>query len=124
MAFWDLLKNLILGHGVSAQISGPVGIATMTGQYARMGIVYLLQFVGLLSLNLAVVNFLPLPALDGGRIIFLLIEKIKGSPVKKEIEAGVHNVGFIALIILILVITVKDVSQYTAPLVNLWKRIF
>lgn len=123
-AFYELIRNLILGHGLSAQISGPVGIANMTGQYARMGFVYLLQFVGLLSLNLAVVNFLPLPALDGGRIIFLLIEKIKGSPVKREVEAAIHNVGFIALIVLILAITVKDVSQYTAPLVNMWKRIF
>jgi RIP metalloprotease RseP len=124
MAFYELLKNLILGHGVSAQISGPVGIATMTGQYARMGFVYLLQFVGILSLNLAVVNFLPLPALDGGRIVFLLIEKFKGSPVKREVEAGIHQVGLLALIVLILLITVKDVSQYTAPLVNLFKRIF
>jgi regulator of sigma E protease len=124
MAFYELLKNLILGHGVSAQISGPVGIATMTGQYARMGFVYLLQFVGILSLNLAVVNFLPLPALDGGRIVFLLIEKFKGSPVKREVEATIHNIGFIALIILILAITVKDVSQYTAPLVALFHKIF
>ncbi len=124
VAFYELIKNLILGHGVSAEISGPVGIATMTGQYARMGFVYLLQFVGLLSLNLAVVNFLPLPALDGGRIIFLLIEKIKGSPVKREVEATVHNVGFIALIILVLAITVKDIAPYTSPLVNLWKKIF
>jgi regulator of sigma E protease len=124
VAFYELIKNLILGHGLTAEISGPVGIANMTGQYARMGLVYLLQFVGLLSLNLAVVNFLPLPALDGGRIIFLLIEKIKGSPVKREVEAGIHNVGFIALILLILVITFKDVSQYASPLVNLWHRIF
>jgi regulator of sigma E protease len=123
-AFYELLKNLIMGHGVAAQVAGPVGIAAMTGQYARMGFVYLLQFVGLLSLNLAVVNFLPFPALDGGRIIFLLIEKIKGSPVKREVEAAIHNVGFLALILLILVITVKDISHYIAPLVNLWQRIF
>jgi regulator of sigma E protease len=123
-AFYELLKNLIMGHGVAAQVAGPVGIAAMTGQYARMGFVYLLQFVGLLSLNLAVVNFLPFPALDGGRIIFLLIEKIKGSPVKREAEAAIHNIGFIALIILILVITVKDISHYTAPLIALWQRIF
>ncbi|HTX87017.1 MAG TPA: RIP metalloprotease RseP [Candidatus Nanoarchaeia archaeon] len=124
VAFYDLIKNLILGHGLSAEISGPVGIATMTGQYARMGFVYLLQFVGLLSLNLAVVNFFPFPALDGGRIVFLLIEKIKGSPVKREVEAAIHNVGFIALILLVLAITVKDISHYTAPLVNLFHKIF
>lgn len=124
VAFYELLKNLILGHGVSADISGPVGIATMTGQYARMGLIYLLQFVALLSLNLAVVNFLPLPALDGGRIIFLLIEKIKGSPVKREVEGTIHNIGFIALIILIIAITFKDVARYAGPLVALWQRIF
>jgi regulator of sigma E protease len=123
-AFYDLLKNLILGHGVSVEVAGPVGIAAMTGQYARMGFVYLLQFVGLLSLNLAVVNFLPLPALDGGRIIFLLIEKIKGSPVKREVEAVIHNVGFMALIVLILAITVKDISRFTGSFVALWQRMF
>lgn len=123
-AFYELIKSLFSGHGVSADVAGPVGIATMTGQYARMGFVYLLQFVGLLSLNLAVINFLPLPALDGGRIIFLLIEKIKGSPVKREVEGAIHNIGFIALILLILVITVKDVSRLTGPLVALWQRIF
>jgi regulator of sigma E protease len=123
-AFYGLLKDLVMGHGVSAEVAGPVGIATMTGQYARMGFVYLLQFVALLSLNLAVVNFLPLPALDGGRIIFLLIEKIKGSPVKREVEATIHSVGFFALIALILLVTVKDISHYASPLVNLWKKIF
>jgi regulator of sigma E protease len=80
-----------------------------------------LQFVALLSLNLAVVNFLPIPALDGGRIIFLLIEKIKGSPVKREVEAAIHNIGFIALILLVLVITVKEVS---GPLAAIWQRFF
>lgn len=124
VAFWGLIKGIFMGHGVSGDVAGPVGIATMTGQYARMGFVYLLQFVGLLSLNLAVINFLPLPALDGGRIIFLLIEKIKGSPVKREVEGAIHNIGFMALILLILVITVKDLSRFTAPFVALWQRIF
>jgi regulator of sigma E protease len=124
VAFYGLIKGIFMGHGVSADVAGPVGIATMTGQYARMGFVYLLQFVGLLSLNLAVINFLPLPALDGGRIIFLLIEKIKGSPVKREVEGAIHNIGFMALILLILVITVKDLSRFTAPLTALWQRIF
>jgi regulator of sigma E protease len=124
VAFYELLKNLIFGHGVSADISGPVGIATMTGQYAHMGMIYLAQFVALLSLNLAVVNFLPLPALDGGRIIFLLIEKFRGSPVKREVEAAVHNLGFIALLLLVLVITVNDVSRFTGPIGSFLLGIF
>lgn len=124
VAFYELIKGIFMGHGVSADVGGPVMIAQMTGQYARLGLPYLLQFVGLLSLNLAVINFLPLPALDGGRIIFLLIEKIKGSPVKREVEAIIHNIGFMALILLILIITVKDLSGFAAPLVALWQRIF
>ncbi|HTW96341.1 MAG TPA: hypothetical protein VMD74_01625, partial [Candidatus Methylomirabilis sp.] len=60
----------------------------------------------------------------GGRIIFLLIEKIKGSPVKREVEAAIHNVGFVALILLVLVITVKDVSRFTGPLVAIWQKFF
>jgi len=64
-----------------------------------------------LSLNLAVLNILPFPALDGGRIMFLLIEKIKGSPVKKEVEAIIHNTGFLLLIGLVVFITYKDIVK-------------
>ena len=81
----------------------------MTGQFADLGIAQLLQFTALISVNLAVINFLPIPALDGGRVVFLIIEKIKGSPVKKEIEAVVHNIAFILLIILIIVVTFNDI---------------
>jgi len=124
LAFYDLLKNLIIGQGVSANIAGPVGIASLTGQYARLGVVYLLQFVGLLSVNLAVVNFLPLPALDGGRIIFLLIEKIKGKPVKREIEAIIHSLGFFLLILLVILVTVHDLSRFTGSFKILLGKIF
>ncbi|MFH1583116.1 MAG: site-2 protease family protein, partial [Candidatus Falkowbacteria bacterium] len=88
MAFYELIKGLILGAGVTADLSGPVGIATLTGQVARLGFVYLLQFTALLSINLAVINFFPFPALDGGRVLFLIIEKIKRSPVKSEVEGA------------------------------------
>lgn len=112
VAFYELIKGLIIGQGLSADIAGPVGIATLTGQMARMGFVYLLQFTALLSINLAIINFLPFPALDGGRVIFLIIEKIKGSPVKREVEAAIHNIGFMLLMILVLVVTFKDVSRF------------
>lgn len=123
VAFFNLFKELLTGHGVSADLSGPVGIANMTGQVARMGIAYLLQFVALLSINLAVINFLPLPALDGGRVLFLIIEKIKRSPVKRETEALIHNIGFILLMLLVLFVTLKDVSNL-APVKMLWHKIF
>ncbi|MFA5131367.1 MAG: RIP metalloprotease RseP [Patescibacteria group bacterium] len=111
VAFAGLFQNIFTGHKVGDQFAGPVGIATITGQAARLGFTYLLQFTALLSLNLAVINILPLPALDGGRIFFLLIEKIKGKPVKRDIEAIIHNVGFMLLIALILFITYRDIIK-------------
>lgn len=111
VAFFNLFKDIFAGHKVGDQFAGPVGIATITGQAARLGFSYLLQFTALLSLNLAVINILPLPALDGGRILFLLIEKIKGKPVKREVEAVIHNIGFLFLIALILFITYRDIIK-------------
>ncbi len=111
LAFVGLIGGIFQGHNVGDQFAGPVGIANITGQAARLGFSYLLQFTALLSLNLAVINILPLPALDGGRILFLLLEKLKGKPVKREIEAVIHNIGFLALILLILFITYKDLAK-------------
>ncbi len=112
VAFYFLIKSLIMRQGVGSEVAGPVGIAVLTGQTAEMGILYLMQFTALLSINLAIINFLPIPALDGGRVLFLIVEKIKGSPVKKETEAAIHNIGFMLLLLLILVITFKDVASY------------
>jgi len=123
VAFYDLFKGLFLGHGLSAEISGPVGIAALTGRMARMGFVYLLQFASMLSINLAIINALPFPALDGGRVLFLIIEKIKGSPVKKEVEAIIHNLGFALLMLLVLVVTFKDVLRYGDSFRGLWEKI-
>lgn len=111
VAFAGLLGQIFTGHQVGDQFAGPVGIANFTGQAARLGFTYLLQFMALLSLNLAIINIIPFPALDGGRIVFLLIEKIKGRPVRQEIEALIHNIGFILLIILVIFITYKDVIK-------------
>ncbi len=124
LAFYDLIRGLILGHGVTADLSGPVGIATMTGQVARMGFIYLLQFTALLSINLAVINFIPFPALDGGRVLFLIIEKIKKSPIKKEVEAVMHNIGFVLLMILVLLVTFRDVGRFSGGLKAIFEKIF
>jgi regulator of sigma E protease len=123
VAFYELFKNLIIGHGLSADVAGPVGIAALTGQVAQMGFVYVLQFTVLLSINLAIINFLPLPALDGGRILFLIIEKIKGSPVKREIEATIHNIGFSLLMLLVLIVTFKDIARFGDNFRVLWETI-
>lgn len=111
IAFGDLIKSLFGGEKVSGDFAGPIGIAEITGQAARLGFAHLLQFTALLSLNLAVINILPFPALDGGRILFLLVEKIKGKPVRRDIEAVAHNIGFILLIALIIFVTYKDIIR-------------
>ena len=111
IAFGGLIKSLVGGESVGADFAGPIGIANITGQAARLGFAHLLQFTALLSLNLAVINILPFPALDGGRILFLLVEKIKGKPVRRDIEAVAHNIGFILLIALIIFVTYKDIIR-------------
>ena len=111
LAFGNLIGNLVSGESVSQEFAGPVGIANITGQAASLGFVYLLQFVALLSLNLAIINILPFPALDGGRILFLLIEKVKGKPVQRDIEADAPTIGFLLLIALIIYNTYKDIMK-------------
>jgi len=111
LAFYGLIRDLITGVSVSGQVAGPVGIATLTGQVATMGFTYLLQFIALLSLNLALINILPFPALDGGRLLFLLIEKFIGKPVRQSVETWIHTIGFWLLIILIVVVTYKDIAR-------------
>jgi regulator of sigma E protease len=107
-----LFKKIFAGEAVGDVLSGPVGIAVLTGEAARMGFAYLLQLTALLSLNLAILNILPFPALDGGRLVFLAVEKIKGTPINHKIERAVNTVGFALLILLMLWVTFKDVVQF------------
>ncbi|HLD20671.1 MAG TPA: site-2 protease family protein, partial [Patescibacteria group bacterium] len=107
-AFGGLIADLVVRQEVAVDLSGPVGIAVMTGQVAAMGLIYLLQFTAVLSINLAIINVLPFPALDGGRILFLLIEKLRGRAVNQNVEVAVHNLGFMLLMVLVALVTYKD----------------
>lgn len=109
--FYDIIKSLVLGKGAGMEVSGPVGIAVMTGEVARLGFSYLIQFTALLSINLAVINFLPFPALDGGRAIFVIIEQIRRRPIKQKVEAIFHATGFALLMLLIVIVTFKDIVR-------------
>jgi regulator of sigma E protease len=109
---WDLIRNIFVGEKVAIDISGPVGIAYLTKQVTELGIVYILQFAALLSINLGIINGFPFPALDGGRILFILIEKIKGSPVSQKVENIIHTTGFVLLIILMILVTWRDVVRF------------
>jgi regulator of sigma E protease len=111
IAFFGLLKSLFMGHGVSADVSGPVGIAVLTKDVTNLGLVYILQFAALLSINLGIINALPIPALDGGRILFVIIEKIRRQRVSQETEQIFHTVFFVLLILLMVVVTFRDVGK-------------
>lgn len=124
---YDYLKNII-GHLIHAQkvavdVSGPIGIVVLTNQFREMGFPYLVKFAGLISLNLAFINFLPFPALDGGRILFLLIEKIKGRPVSPKLEQIIHTVGLYSLLLLMILVTFKDFSRFHDKFVILWEKL-
>lgn len=107
-----MIKNIFIGGGVSEDVAGPIGIAVITGEVARIGLSPLLQLTAVLSINLALFNFLPIPALDGGRMTFVVIERLRGKPVNHNIEAIVHNTGFFLLLLLVIVITFKDIGQF------------
>lgn len=109
--FVFLLKEFFVQGKTNIAVSGPVGIFFFAEDSRSLGISFFLQFIGLLSVNLAILNFLPIPALDGGRILFLLIEKIKGKRVKPEIENMVHTIGFALLITLMVFITYHDIAR-------------
>ncbi|MBT4277202.1 RIP metalloprotease RseP [Candidatus Falkowbacteria bacterium] len=122
-AFYNIIKDLIIGVEVETDIAGPIGIAVLTGQVVKLGFIYVLQFTALLSLNLAIINFLPIPALDGGRVIFLIFEKLRGKPISARIENIIHNTGFALLMFLVLVVTFYDLSKFKDSFIALWGKI-
>lgn len=111
IAFFVLIKELLLGNGLAFEVSGPVGIASIVGQSARMGVQYLVQVTAMISLSLAAINILPIPALDGGRLVFVVIEKITKKPVPFKYEQLAHAIGFLLLMVLIIVVTYKDITN-------------
>jgi len=111
VAFYLLIKNLIIGQGLMFDVSGPVGIATVVGQSAKLGFNYLLNVTAMISLSLAAINILPIPALDGGRVLFVLIEKVFRRPVPMKYEQLAHTIGFALLMLLIVVVTFRDVVK-------------
>lgn len=111
-ALFEITKGAILGKRVEeVELAGPIGIFPLFSQMIELGWIYVLQFTAILSLNLAILNIFPFPALDGGRLLFLLIEKIRKAPLKIEIENLVNRIGFAILIILMIIITFRDIKR-------------
>ena len=98
--------------GISiSQLSGPVGIFSIVGDQSAAGIMNIIYLIAFLSINVGFINLLPLPAFDGGHILFIIIEKIKGSPVRPETENMIHTVGLFLLMLLMVVITFNDILR-------------
>jgi regulator of sigma E protease len=111
LALWGIIAGLFAGKGAPADLAGPVGIAILTKSVADLGLVYVLQFAALLSINLGIINALPIPALDGGRILFIVIEKMRGYPVSQRTEQKFHSIFFALLILLMVLVTYKDIAK-------------
>lgn len=108
---WQLISQAIQGNGDWSQVSGPVGIAKVLGDGAREGFGILAMFTAFISINLAIINLIPIPALDGGRLLFVLIESVIRRPISAVIQNRANLVGFGLLMLLMLVVTVKDVMK-------------
>ncbi len=104
------ISEMITGRA-PADIGGPVRIAQMVGEAARVGILNVMNLTAIISINLAIINLLPIPALDGGRLIFILLEMVRGKAVDPQKEGYAHFIGFVFLIILIVIIIIRDITQ-------------
>jgi len=111
IGFLMIIKNVLTTGTLPEDVVGPVGIFGVANDIGKLGIIYLIHLISLISINLAVINLLPFPALDGGRFFMLLIEKIKGSPIPVKVEGITNAVGFGILILLMLAVTFKDVFR-------------
>jgi len=103
--------SLFTGKLSVSSLSGPVGIYQVVDQGVTLGISYIIYILAFLSINVGFINILPFPAFDGGRVLFMIIEKIKGSPVDSKIENVFHTIGFILLMILMIYITFQDIFR-------------
>jgi len=111
-ALYLLVKNLFLHGSLLQGVVGPVGIFSVAEEASHIGLIYFVQLMGLISLNLTVVNLIPFPALDGGRLLFIAAEKIKGSPVSRKIEMWANGLGFALLIAIMVLITIRDIGHW------------
>ena len=103
--------NLFTGNLHLNQLSGPVGIFQVVGDQAKGGVANLLYLFACLSINVGFINLIPFPGFDGGHILFIIIEKIKGSPVKPELEAKIQAIGLFLLMILMIYVTFSDILK-------------
>ncbi|HEY4528480.1 MAG TPA: site-2 protease family protein [Candidatus Paceibacterota bacterium] len=111
IALWQLISGAIQGQADLSSVVGPVGLVGLVGEVSAMGFRYLLLFTSIISINLAILNLLPLPALDGGRLLFTLIEAVMRKPIPPRVFNTLNTAGFALLILLMIFITARDVGN-------------
>lgn len=111
--FYGIFTSLFKGK-VPQDIAGPVGIFALTSEASKVGIFAVINFIGILSVNLAILNILPFPALDGGRLFFIFLEGVIGKKVLPKVESVIHTVGMIILLALLLAVTAHDIIRLIA----------
>lgn len=110
LGLWELFVNLFKGQ-IPRDVSGPIGIFAVTTEAIRYGVLTLINFIGILSVNLAILNIIPFPALDGGRLFFIGIESVIGRKIVPKVEATINTIGMMILLALLLAITIGDVRR-------------
>lgn len=110
-SMFKIIGSLFTGKLGLDSLSGPVGIYQVVGEQRKSGFENIIYLTAYISINVGFVNLIPFPAFDGGRALFLLIEKIRKKPIKREVENTIHTVGFVLLMILVVIITIKDVIK-------------
>ena len=108
---WDSFAKLITGYYKVNNLSGPLGVSSAIGEAAAIGMESLIMMVAFITINIGVFNLIPLPALDGGRLFFLLIEAVRGKPIRPKYEGFIHGAGLILLMLLMLFVTFNDVIK-------------
>ena len=111
VGFVSFIAEIFQGQAKLSDLSGPVGIAGLVGDARALGFIYLLTFTAFISVNLAVLNLMPFPALDGGRLLFVAIETVIRRRIKPEIANAVNGIGFALLILLMVVVTFRDITK-------------
>lgn len=106
----NLIINIFINPSITKNVTGPIGIFNMATETGKMGVIYLAELMSLISLNLAVLNLMPFPALDGGRLLFIIIEKIKGKKISFKTQAITNTIGFIILLALMALVTFRDIQ--------------
>lgn len=109
VTFYTLIKNLLVHGSLLTGVIGPIGILSVAEETGKIGMMYLIQLIGFISINLAVINLIPFPALDGGRLFLILVEKIKGSPIPFKFQAWANGLGFLFLLTVIVLVSIRDI---------------